>query len=115
MGEMAFTKRAALTLARLEADIEAAADSAGVDLEISRIDNLIEIEFDDASKIVINSHEAAGEIWVAARSGGFHFKPQGEDDWVDSRSGEALRPMLERLLSEHANVAFFLANPRTGR
>ncbi|MGE0313187.1 MAG: iron donor protein CyaY [Lautropia sp.] len=99
---MAFTQRAARTLARLEADIEAAADAAGVDLEIARTDNVIEIEFDDASKIVINSHEAAGEIWVAARAGGFHFRPGEDDDWVDSRSGNTLRAALERLLSEHA-------------
>ncbi len=109
MGEMAFTKRAALTLARLEADIESAADKAAVDLEISRTDNVIEIEFDDGSKIVINSHEAAGEIWVAARSGGFHFKPASDDDWVDSRSGGSLRPMLARLLSEHAGQPLTLA------
>ncbi len=102
MGEMAFTQRAARTLARLEADIEAAADAAGVDLEISRTDNVIEIEFDDDSKIVINSHEAAGEIWVAARAGGFHFRPQADDAWIDSRSGQALRPMLSRLLGDHA-------------
>ena len=70
MGEQGFTRQAAEALDRLEADIERSAADADVDLELSRQDNVIDIEFEDGSKIIINSHEAAGEIWVAARSGG---------------------------------------------
>jgi CyaY protein len=102
MGEESFTKHAAATLDRLEADIERSADDAGVDLELSRQDNVIAIEFDDGSKLVINSHEAAGEIWVAARSGGYHFKPAAEGSWVDGRSGRELRAMLSEQLSAQA-------------
>jgi CyaY protein len=102
MGEQTFTKHAAGTLDRLEADIERAANDAGVDLELSRRDNVIDIEFEDGSKVVINSHQAAGEIWVAARSGGYHFKPTGEDHWVDGRSGRELRIVLAEQLSAQA-------------
>jgi CyaY protein len=51
---------------------------------------------------VINSHQAAGEIWVAARSGGCHFRPNGEDRWVDGRSGRELRIVLAEQLSAQA-------------
>lgn len=108
MGEQGFTKRAAEALDRLEADIESSAASADVDLELSRQDNVIEIEFEDTSRIVINSHEAAGEIWVAARSGGFHFKPTADGRWIDGRSGRELRPMLAELLSLQAGTAIAL-------
>lgn len=104
MGEQGFSKQAAETLDRLETDIERSAADADVDLELSRQDNVIDIEFEDGSKIVINSHEAAGEIWVAARAGGFHFKPMPQGRWVDGRSGRDLRPMLAELLSAQAGA-----------
>ena len=108
MGEQGFTKHAAETLDRLESDIERSAEDAGVDLELSRQDNVIDIEFEDGSKVVINSHQAAGEIWVAARSGGYHFKPASEGRWVDGRSGRELRSMLSEQLSAQAGAAINL-------
>lgn len=108
MGEETFTKQAAQTLDRLEADIERSAEEAGVDLELSRQDNVIEVEFDDGSKVVINSHQAAGEIWVAARAGGFHFKPMPEGRWIDGRSGRDLRSMLSEQLSAQAGTTIAL-------
>jgi CyaY protein len=108
MGEESFTKQAAQTLDRLEADIESAAEEAGADVEISRQDNVIEVEFEDGSKVVINSHQAAGEIWVAARAGGYHFKPAQEGRWVDGRSGRDLRSMLAEQLSAQAGTTIVL-------
>ena len=108
MCEHGFTRQATEALDRLEADIERSAADADVDLELSRQDNVIDIEFEDGSRIIINSHEAAGEIWVAARSGGFHFKPAAQGRWVDGRSGRELRPTLAELLSQQAGAAIEL-------
>ena len=47
---------------------------------------MLEIEFADGSKIIVNRHGAAREIWVAARSGGFHFRWDGAA-WRDTRDG----------------------------
>jgi len=107
MGEQSFTKHAAETLDRLEADIERSAEEAGVDLELSRQDNVIDIEFENGSKVVVNSHQAAGEIWVAARSGGYHFKPVA-GRWVDGRSGRELRSMLSEQLSAQSGAEITL-------
>ena len=108
MVEQSFTRHAAQTLDRLEADIEKGAEEAGADLELSRQDNVIDIEFENGSKVVINSHQAAGEIWVAARAGGFHFKPGPEGNWIDGRSGRDLRTMLAEQLSAQAGVTIRL-------
>jgi len=108
MGEQGFTKLAAEALERLEADIEQSAVAADVDLELSRQGNVIEIEFEDRSRMVINSHEAAGEIWVAARAGGYHFKPAAGGAWIDGRSGRELRSMLAELLSAQAGTPMAL-------
>jgi CyaY protein len=108
MGEQGFTKLAAEALDRLEADIEGSAAAADVDLELSRQGNVIDVEFEDGSKMIINSHEAAGEIWVAARAGGYHFKPTPTGAWIDGRSGRELRTMLAELLSAQAGKAMTL-------
>jgi CyaY protein len=51
------------------------------------------------SRIVVNRHVANRELWVAARSGGFHFRAQ-DGEWKDSRSGERLSAALRRVLQE---------------
>jgi CyaY protein len=84
--------------------IEIALDEAGLDLE-TPADGILEIEFADGSKMVINRQSAAREIWVAARSGGFHFRLDG-DRWVDTRSGEDLWDALGRLISAQSGQAF---------
>jgi CyaY protein len=91
-----------------EAQFEAAANAALEALERSLEDTdldfelkpggIVEIEFDDGSKIIVNRHGAAREIWVAARSGGFHFRRDGEV-WRDTRSGRELFTTLSELAS----------------
>jgi CyaY protein len=102
MADLSFLQHAERELDRLEAAIERTADAAGEDLEVSRTGNVIEVEFDDGSKLIINSHEAAGEIWVAARSGGFHFRPDAAGGWTDSRNGRSLATTLTELLTAQA-------------
>ena len=68
--------------------LETALDVALVDFERAG-GGVMEIEFDDGSVIVVNKQAAAQEIWVAAKSGGFHYRWDGAS-WRDSRSGEEL-------------------------
>lgn len=93
MTEIDFNQAADSALDRIEQALE----DADLDFE-TPADGIIEVEFDDGSKIVINRHGVAREIWVAARSGGFHFKPQA-GDWVDTKSGEPLYDKLAALIA----------------
>jgi len=109
MDENTFLDRADAEMARLEAAIEAATDAADIDLDIeSKPGGILELEFADGSKIIINRHAAAREIWVAARSGGFHYKPDGEH-WINTRDGEELYAALARLIGQQAGVAISFA------
>jgi CyaY protein len=78
--------------------LERALESLELDFE-RKEGGVLEIEFDDGSKIIVNRHSAAREIWVAARSGGFHFRGDG-GTWRDTRSGEELLAALSRLVSD---------------
>lgn len=88
--------------------IEEAFDSADIDVDIDRKgDGIVEIGFDNGSKIVVNTQAPMRQIWVAARSGGFHFG--GETGaWLDTRSGEPLMTLLSRVASEQAGCAVAL-------
>ncbi|MEW6118675.1 MAG: iron donor protein CyaY [Pseudomonadota bacterium] len=99
MTEADFNQASAATLARIEAALE------GADLDFETpADGIIEIEFDDGSKIVVNRHAVAREIWVAARSGGFHFKAEA-GDWVDTRDGAPLFDKLAALIAAQGGGA----------
>ena len=66
MDDKEFNTLADATLAR----IDAALDASGADIDCQlAAGGVLEIEFDDGSKIIVNRHGVAREIWVAARSG----------------------------------------------
>lgn len=73
--------------------IEDALEASGADIEFETVGGILTLEFANGSKIIINRQTPNREIWVAARSGGFHFRMQG-DAWVDTRGGP---PLAERL------------------
>ena len=93
MTESEFENLAGATLAALERAFEVAAPDADVQAKGA---GLLEIEFEDGSKMIINRHGAAREIWVAARSGGFHFRHDGSV-WRDTRDGSELFAAVSRL------------------
>jgi CyaY protein len=64
-------------------------------------EGVLEIEFSDGGKIIVNRHASAHEIWVAARTGGFHFAWDGQM-WRDTRSGMELMAALSSLVSLQA-------------
>lgn len=100
MEEREFNALADAMLARIEQALETC--EADIDFEL-KDGGVLEISCESgaggASKIIINRHTAAREIWLAARSGGFHFRHDG-GRWVGTRDGEALTAALSRCLSE---------------
>jgi CyaY protein len=98
MDDHEFETRAAQALAAIEQALEAAELDADFELKEGGI---LEIEFEDGSKIIINRHAAAREIWVAARSGGFHFRWDGAA-WRNTRDGSELFAALSKLVSQQS-------------
>jgi len=88
-------------LNRIEAAVEAS--DAAIDFERAA-GGVLELEFADGSKIIVNRHGAAREMWVAARAGGFHFRWDGSC-WRDTRDGADLLEKLSALASQQAGEA----------
>jgi CyaY protein len=102
--ETEFETLAGEALAALERAFEFAAPDVDVQTKGAGV---LEIEFDDGSKMVINRHGAAREIWVAARTGGFHFRHDGSA-WRDTRDGTELFAAVSRLASRQAGTPVVL-------
>ena len=99
----AFVARAEDVMKRLEAAVDGLADD--FDIDVLRAGNVITLTFESGQRIVVNIQEAAQEIWVAARSGGFHFRwDGGAAAWIDTRAGEDLRVALSRLIGAETGV-----------
>jgi CyaY protein len=67
------------------------------ELDIDSEGGVLSIGCPDGSRIIVNRQTPNREIWVAARSGGFHFASR-EGAWRDTRSGEELFASLARLI-----------------
>lgn len=98
MEESAFNALADAELLCIEAALEAC--GAEIDIE-TKPGGILELEFENGTRIIINRHSAAREIWVAARSGGYHFRPQG-GEWIAGRDGAELYTTLTATVSEQS-------------
>jgi len=78
-------------------------DKSGGDIDWSINEGVLGIECDDGSKVIVNRQAANRELWIAARSGGFHYRLQG-GVWRDTRSGDEMGAALSRLLETQAGV-----------
>lgn len=105
MTESEFLDLADATLNTIETALEDACDASDLDVECSRSGNVLEIEcVDNGSKIIINSQAPMQEMWLAARSGGFHYRYDGQR-WLNTRDGTELYATLSEVVSSQAGVA----------
>ena len=98
MTESEFHRAVDALLARIEASVEGV-DALDVDLE----SGILTIACPDDTRIIVNRQTPNREIWVAARSGGFHFASR-EGEWRDTRSGDELLASLARVIEAQAGV-----------
>lgn len=86
--------------------IQDAIDESGADIDYDEIGGVLTLEFDDGSKIIFSKQPPALQLWVAAKSGGFHFDfEQDSHRWIcDSGDGEELYAMLSRLVAEQGGM-----------
>jgi len=82
-------------------------DPVNADVDWTINDGILEIECGDGSRIIVNRHVGNRELWVAAKSGGFHYRPS-DGRWHDTRSGDELGATLARILKAQAGLAVTL-------
>lgn len=94
MQETEFRTLADAMLARVESWLEDNYPDADTEWAA---DGVLNIETEAGQTIIVNRHGMAQEIWVAAKSGGFHYRWDGSD-WRDTRDQSLLMDKLQALM-----------------
>ena len=104
MNETEFLARIDRILDSVEAQADTWFENLDLDVETRREGHVLNLVFDNGHQIVINSQAPLQEIWVAARSGAFHYRFDGEN-CKDTRAGQDLHDALSRLCSEASGLS----------
>ncbi len=102
MDEQAFDVAGRAELAHLEEVLD---ELDPDDVDYSRADGVLRLELRDGAKVVINTHRAARQIWMAAVDTAWHFDLDENDEVWRTSDGQALRPTLARLLNERIGIS----------
>jgi len=91
-------------LASIEATVDRWLQEDRVDIDSQRTGGLLELSFPGNSKIILNTQPPLHELWMAARSGGYHYK-HVDGRWIDTRDGREFFEALSACASEQAGQA----------
>ena len=84
MTDLEFLDRAELLLKAVELACDRINDEGEADIDNQRVGGMITLTFENKSQIIINLQKPLHEVWLAARSGGYHFKFDGQQ-WSDTK------------------------------
>lgn len=86
--------------------LEDAFDDSGLDVDLENSNGVLTVRFENGSQVILSRQEPLRQLWVAARSGGFHFDfDQISERWICDTSGEPLGELLSRVVQEQAGEA----------
>jgi CyaY protein len=90
-----YLDRAEAALAAIEKGCDRINDATDADIDNQRVGGMITITFPNKSQLIVNLQPPLQEIWLAARSGGYHYR-QIDGSWRDTKTGEELFANLSR-------------------
>src|SRR6187551_1333561 len=102
MTEAEFLARYKQTLAAIEETVETAVQ-ADVDIDYESGNDMLTLMFSNGSVAIISRQSAIHQLWLAARSGGFHFE-FNDKDWICTLNGRSLQDMLKDICMEQGRV-----------
>ncbi len=103
MTDVEFLNLAENALKAIEASCDRINDKTDADIDNQRTGGMVTLVFENRSQIVVNLQKPLQEIWLAAKSGGYHFK-NVNGQWLDTKGQGELFAMLTSCASEQAQV-----------
>jgi CyaY protein len=101
LSDAEYDARTRAAFASVEATVDRLLQDDVIDIDAERTGGLLELAFPGGARIVINTQPPLHELWLAAPSGGFHFKAAG-GAWIDGRDGGEFFAVLSSCASELA-------------
>src|SRR3990167_4253825 len=107
MTDSEFLDRAELVLKAVEASCDRINEETAADIDNQRVGGMVTLVFANKSQIVINLQKPLHEIWLAAKSGGYHYKFENQQ-WLDTKGQGEFFANLSRCASEQAGCLLVL-------
>ncbi|MDR6386589.1 iron donor protein CyaY [Paraburkholderia caribensis] len=104
MSDSEYLTRAEAVLAAIERSL----DDTDADVEFERSGNVLTLEFENGTKIIVNLQPPMQEIWIAAKSGGYHFRFV-DGTWRDTRNGTEFYAALSDYATQQAGEDVHIA------
>lgn len=106
MTEAEFLKIYKQTLTAIEETVEAAINDSDAELDYESGNDMLTLSFRSGSVAIISRQSAIRQLWLAARSGGFHFDYVTQDgQWICTVNGLSLPDMLSAICLEQGGVS----------
>ncbi len=87
--------------------IELALDEIDSDLDYETGGGVLTVQFENGTTLVFSRQPPVRQLWLAARSGGFHFEyDEAVGDWRNTRDGQLFRPFVVEQMAVQGQVEF---------
>ena len=103
MTDLEFLDTAERLLSRIEGSCDRISDETDADIDNQRVGGMITISFSNRSQIIVNLQKPLHEVWLAAKSGGYHYKFK-EGEWQDTKGQGEFFENLSRFATEQSGV-----------
>ena len=110
MTDLDYQNHAERALNAIEMACDSINDVTDADIDNQRTGGMITLTFSNRSQIIINLQKPLQEIWMAAKSGGFHYKLIN-NRWTDTKNGSDFFESLSRCASEQSGQALQFQPP----
>ena len=86
-----------------EVAVEEVIDNTDAEIDFESGNDILTLTCPDGSLIIITKQSATSQLWLAAKSGGFHFDMK-DKSWVCDTDGETLPDKLTSMCLQQANA-----------
>jgi CyaY protein len=107
MTDLEFMDHAEQLLRAVELACDRINDDSDADIDNQRVGGMITLVFANRSQIIINLQKPLHEVWLAARSGGYHFRFDGQR-WMDTKGqGEFFERLTQDACAQSGQALHF--------
>ncbi len=103
MNNREYQQKIEQTLLVIEEAIEDMLQETDMDLDYESAGGILTICLGAGGKLILNQQEPLQQLWLAAKSGGYHLDWK-DNDWITDRGGEALTDLFNRVFTEQTGV-----------
>lgn len=104
MTDLEYAQQSDQLLSQVEARCDAICEASDLDVDVQRHGGLVTLTFTNGTQIILNKQGPLRELWLAARSGGYHFKFEA-GAWRDTKGQGELLEVLSREASAQAGTS----------